>query len=113
MAANTDLKTRTVLDFNAPGFTLPYADNSFDSFVFFNSAEFVRFPRELFRELFRVLKPRGNGVIAFTALSNNKQFEAAHTKLWADFNDAQRMWVAGSFFYFGAGQGFTSLKGCV
>lgn len=40
-----------------------------------------------------------------------EKFDEAFTKQWRDMTDDQHMWVAGSFFQFSAGEGWTSLKG--
>lgn len=50
-------------------------------------------------------------MVSFSGPDAYNQFEAAQTKWWRTFNSDQHMWVAGSFFQFSAGGGWTGLKG--
>ena len=35
----------------------------------------------------------------------------AHTQMWGNMNDDQRIWIIGSFVYFACNDGFLNLKG--
>ncbi|KAH8072832.1 methyltransferase domain-containing protein [Aureococcus anophagefferens] len=62
------------------GGVLEYADESFDAV------------------------PGGRAIVAFSAARCSPGGHAAQqTQTWRDYNDAQRLWVVGSFFHFSAG----------
>lgn len=83
---------------------LPYPDASFDSIIIVNAAELLTSPRDSFRDVWRCLKPGGKALVAFSAARcSPAAHQAAMTKTWRDYNDAQRIWVVGSYFHFSAG----------
>jgi len=73
---------------------------TFDAVILTNAAELLRDPRTSFREAWRVLKFGGKALCAFSTATTSKS-EAS--KMWKDYDDAQRIWVVGSFFHFSAG----------
>lgn len=112
MAKNSKLTGGTnVLDLNDPELKLPFEDDSFDAVVCTSAMEFFTEPRRLFKEVYRVLKPKGIVQIAFTGEGaydfGLKERKASY---WQNYTDAQKMYVAGSFFQFSAG-GWSQLKG--
>lgn len=50
-------------------------------------------------------------MVSFSGPNAHSQFEMAQTKWWRTFSSDQHMWVAGSFFQFSAGGGWSGLKG--
>jgi SAM-dependent methyltransferase len=101
----------TVLDLNDPQLKLPFEDNSFDAVVCTSSMEFFTEPRRLFKEVYRVLKPKGMVQVAFTSEgAYDLGLTERKASYWQNFTDAQKMYVAGSFFQFSAG-GWSQLKG--
>jgi len=111
MAGNERLTKKVVLDLNDPSVKLPFADASVDVVLCTNCMEFLVEPVAAFREVYRVLKPKGACQIAFVskgAYDNGSGERMA--KYWGDFTDAQKMYVAGSFYQFSGG-GWSQLKG--
>mmetsp|Transcript_29712 Transcript_29712/g.43595 ORF Transcript_29712/g.43595 Transcript_29712/m.43595 type:complete len:649 (-) Transcript_29712:29-1975(-) len=83
----------------------------FDVVIMANTFDFLTSPREVYKSAWRLLKPDGVMMVSFSGPDAYNQFEAAQTKWWRTFNSDQHMWVAGSFFQFSAGGGWTGLKG--
>ncbi|KAH8057254.1 methyltransferase domain-containing protein [Aureococcus anophagefferens] len=87
------------------GGVLEYADESFDAVVLYSAAELVTSPRATFRELWRVLKPGGRAIVAFSAARCSpgghaaQQAQAAGAPAAAmvatDDERAQQLWGAG------------------
>ncbi|CAM9495618.1 unnamed protein product [Scytosiphon promiscuus] len=90
---------------------LPYPDDSFDFVLIPNSMEFFTDPRLVMREAYRVLRPEGLCMIPFTSQGAYKEYEKKQIKMWKTMNDAQHMWIIGSFFKFSADAGWDDLKG--
>ncbi|KAJ8600003.1 hypothetical protein CTAYLR_001841 [Chrysophaeum taylorii] len=94
----------SIADWTSFDETLPYETESFDAIVLANAAELSLRPRALFRDLWRTLKPGGRAIVAFSSARCSTPFHAAQTtKMWRDYNDAQRLYIVGSFFHFSAG----------
>eukprot|EP00904_Undaria_pinnatifida_P011352 jgi/Undpi1/7347/HiC_scaffold_22.g09820.m1 len=110
MGANSRLTDRIVQNLNAKP-DLPFADDMFDFVTVPNSMEFFTDPRSVMREVYRVLKPEGLCVIPFTSQGAYKEYERKQIKMWKTMNDAQHMWIMGSFFKFSADAGWDNLKG--
>lgn len=110
LARNKALSSSVVLDLNDPLVTLPFEGGAFDAVVCVATAEFLTEPRRLFREVFRVLRPGGVCQIVFASKGTYTGDESMECKYWSDFNDAQKLYVAGSFFQFSSG-GWSQLKG--
>ncbi|KAJ1456992.1 hypothetical protein M885DRAFT_586993 [Pelagophyceae sp. CCMP2097] len=83
---------------------LPYLDQTFDVVILANTAELLKDPRAAFREVWRVLRPGGRAMVAFSSARCSPPSHAASMmQMWKDYNDAQRIWVVGSYFHFSAG----------
>jgi len=84
--------------------TTPFEDESVDAVVLLHAAETAQSPRALFRDVWRVLKPGGRCIVAFSSAKFSPARHAANTiKMWKDYNDAQRLYIVGSYFHFSAG----------
>jgi hypothetical protein len=87
-------------------------EQPFDAIIMANTADFLMYPREVFKSVWLLLKPGG---VCINAFSSNKafgdKFTRAQTRMWQDYNDDQHMWVAGSFYQFSAGEGFQNVMG--
>eukprot|EP00613_Pedinella_sp_CCMP2098_P059065 CAMPEP_0171861104 /NCGR_PEP_ID=MMETSP0992-20121227/26882_1 /TAXON_ID=483369 /ORGANISM="non described non described, Strain CCMP2098" /LENGTH=604 /DNA_ID=CAMNT_0012483059 /DNA_START=8 /DNA_END=1820 /DNA_ORIENTATION=+ len=110
MAGNGQLSERVVVDLNALDLKLPFEDASFDAVVCVNTMEYLTDARAVFREVYRVLKPGGVCEVLFLSQGSYEGGEEATAKYWGEFTDAQKMYVAGTFFQFTSG-GWSQLKG--
>lgn len=90
---------------------LPYETDSFDAVFMAHAAELALQPRLLFREVWRVLKPGGRAIVAFSSPKRSTALHGAQTiKMWKDYNDAQRIYIVGSYFHFSAGAPAAAMK---
>jgi SAM-dependent methyltransferase len=103
----------TFLDFES--FTneneLDFQTESFDKFILLNGVEYLYEPRDLFRELWRVLKPTGLGFIGFSSKPSFVDEKAFPIKMWLTMNDEQKIWIAGSYFHYSATAGWEKIEG--
>ena len=76
--------------------TLPYPDNTFDFCTIVVSVDYLTRPLEVFSEMSRVLKPGGMAIIS----QSNRCFPSKAWKLWMNTNDAQHIFIVGSFFHY-------------
>ncbi|CAN0435637.1 unnamed protein product, partial [Laminaria digitata] len=95
---------------------LPFAADTFDYVVVPNTMEFFTDPRSVMREVYRVLRPEGLCLVPFTSqgaykASERLEYEKKQIKMWKTMNDAQHMWIMGSFFKFSADAGWDNLRG--
>eukprot|EP00591_Stephanopyxis_turris_P012426 CAMPEP_0195529612 /NCGR_PEP_ID=MMETSP0794_2-20130614/32220_1 /TAXON_ID=515487 /ORGANISM="Stephanopyxis turris, Strain CCMP 815" /LENGTH=623 /DNA_ID=CAMNT_0040660941 /DNA_START=247 /DNA_END=2118 /DNA_ORIENTATION=- len=87
-------------------------EDKFDAIIMANTIDFLTQPRMVYRSAWRLLKPGGLMLVAFTNRDAYvEKFEDAQTRMWRNFNDDQHMWIAGSFFQFSAAEGWEDLKG--
>eukprot|EP00640_Fibrocapsa_japonica_P000093 CAMPEP_0113938004 /NCGR_PEP_ID=MMETSP1339-20121228/4449_1 /TAXON_ID=94617 /ORGANISM="Fibrocapsa japonica" /LENGTH=546 /DNA_ID=CAMNT_0000940931 /DNA_START=71 /DNA_END=1711 /DNA_ORIENTATION=+ /assembly_acc=CAM_ASM_000762 len=110
MNKNEMLTERVAQDLNQD-VTLPFEDDSFDHIVIANTIEFMVKPKELYREMQRVLRPGGLLNVAFTHGSFLKAYEPKKINLWKQMNDAQHMWILASFMKFSSARGWRNMKG--
>jgi len=112
MDMNARLEEKIVLDLNTVNSEnpLPFADESKDVVLLSFSAEFLENPKDVFKEIYRVLRVGGSCHVVFTSKNTYKGYEDKQASFWSDMNDAQHMYVIGSYFQFSAG-GWSQLKG--
>ncbi|CAM9376909.1 unnamed protein product [Chrysoparadoxa australica] len=110
MSANPALSESTVVDLNAEG-KLPFDDDTFDKVMIPNSIEFFSDPRIILKEAYRVLKPEGVCMIPFVSKGSYDDYIPKQVSMWKTMNDAQHMWIIGSFYRFSCGDGWLDLKG--
>jgi hypothetical protein len=78
---------------------LPYGNEEFDLVTNSLSVDYMTQPRELFREIHRVLKPGGICAIAFT----NRCFPSKIVPIWArPFTDVHHVRIVANYFHFSA-----------
>merc|ERR1719343_1469805 len=77
---------------------LPYGDNQFDFITNVVSVDYLSRPREIFREVHRVMKPGGVAIMSFS----NRCFPTKAIKMWvASMNDGPgHCQIIGNYFHF-------------
>ena len=83
---NPALKDHLVQDLNENP-QLPFSNNTFDVVVCSLSIEYLNRPREVIREISRVLMPGGRIIISFS----NRWFPPKVTQLWLELHDFERI----------------------
>ena len=78
--------------------SLPYESNSFDYIVVSSGVEGIEDPRDLFKEIWRVLKPEGRCLISFQSKPSSSVPKPM--KMWTTMTDEQKIWIAGRFILF-------------
>ncbi|CAJ1346126.1 unnamed protein product [Effrenium voratum] len=104
LAQNQQLTEFVVKDLNKDP-SLPFHDNDFDTVVNVVSVDYLAHPLEVFRDIFRVLKPGGMAIMSFS----NRFFQSKAIKLWLEIGEIQRCQVVSWYFKF-AGFGDITAK---
>ena len=73
--------------------SLPFESNSFDYIVVSSGVEGIEDPRDLFKEIWRVLKPEGRSLICFQSKPSSSVTRPV--KMWTTMTDEQKIWIAG------------------
>ena len=87
--------------------TIPSNSNSYDNIVFASSVDSLLNPRDLFKEIWRVLKPGGKCFVSFSSLPDG----TIPAQMWTTMNDEQKIWITGSYFHYSAGEGWINIEG--
>mmetsp|Transcript_35090 Transcript_35090/g.89774 ORF Transcript_35090/g.89774 Transcript_35090/m.89774 type:complete len:313 (+) Transcript_35090:193-1131(+) len=103
LAKNSALTDYAVKDLNEDP-TLPYDDNTFDVITNAVSVDYLNRPREVFKEMHRVLKPGGVAMMSFS----NRCFPTKAVSIWTSSGDLDHVWIVGSYFHYTPG--FTAPK---
>ena len=77
----------------------PFKDNEFDFVTCVVSIDYLTRPLEIFSEIRRVLKPNGLAIMS----QSNRCFPSKAIKIWLETNDAQHIFIIGSYFHFAGG----------
>jgi len=77
LAANSQATERLVQDLNLEP-TLPYQSEAFDFVTMVSSVDYLTKPQDIFREVYRVLRPGGVALIAFS----NRCFDNKAVAIW-------------------------------
>uniref|UniRef100_A0A0G4HA01 Methyltransferase type 11 domain-containing protein n=1 Tax=Chromera velia CCMP2878 TaxID=1169474 RepID=A0A0G4HA01_9ALVE len=88
-----------------------FRNNAFDVVTMHSTIQYMKAPRELLKEVWRVLKPGGMLIISFTSKLNNRKLDKKELGWYKRMNDAQKLWVTGSLFHFSTGEGWTEMRG--
>jgi ubiquinone/menaquinone biosynthesis C-methylase UbiE len=98
LAANKQLSEWAVQDLNKEPLLSQYDDNSFDVVCNVVSVDYLTRPREIFQEMYRVLKPGGVAVMSFS----NRCFPSKAVAMWLQADDIGRMTIVASYFHYSA-----------
>jgi hypothetical protein len=75
--------------------------------VFTSSIDCLLNPRDLFKEIYRVLKPGGKCFVSFSSSPDGN----IPVQMWTTMNDEQKIWITGSYFHYSAGDGWVNIEG--
>lgn len=97
LGRNERLSTYEVQDLNV-NTKLPYDDASFDFVCNVVSVDYLTKPMEIFKEMYRVLRPGGKAIMSFS----NRCFPTKAIGMWSQTDDAGHIYIVGSYFKFSA-----------
>jgi len=95
LSQNPQLNRYDVKDLNDDP-TFPYENESFDVVTCVVSVDYLNRPREIFQEIGRVLRPGGVCMLSMS----NRCFPTKAFRIWLQTNDAEHVFIAGSFFHY-------------
>ena len=88
-------------------FSLPYQSQLFDRIIFSSNIDCIDKPRDIFREIWRVLKPGGLCMVCFPKVVESLK----PVKMWTTMNEEQKIWIVGSYYHYSVGEGFEQIEG--
>lgn len=91
---NKTLSKRIVQNINKND-KLPFDNNSFDYAVCSMSVEYLSNPFEIFKEVYRILRPGGLFIVSFS----NRWFPGKEIKIWNELHDFEKMGLVLEYFY--------------
>lgn len=107
LAANKQATEYVAKDLNKDP-RLPYGDNEFDFVTNVVSVDYLSRPREIFREVHRVMKPGGVAIMSFS----NRCFPTKAIRMWvASMNDGPgHCQIVGNYFHFSPEGGWRDIS---
>mmetsp|Transcript_11552 Transcript_11552/g.34040 ORF Transcript_11552/g.34040 Transcript_11552/m.34040 type:complete len:313 (-) Transcript_11552:248-1186(-) len=96
LAANKQLTGYFVQDLNESPSLSQCADSSFDIVCNVVSVDYLTKPQEVFKEMYRVLRPGGIALISFS----NRCFPTKAVAMWLQADDIGRMAIVGSYYHY-------------
>ena len=98
----------SLLQVHTPHLSVP--SNSLDVVLVSSGIDLLTNPRDVFREIWRVLKPGGKCQVCFSDKSiADESFKPV--KMWTTMTDEQKIWIVGSYFQYSAGVGWNKIEG--
>jgi SAM-dependent methyltransferase len=96
LLANSQLNEYYVHDLNQNP-SLPYfEDHSMDVVCIVASVDYLTKPRQLFQEIYRILRPNGIAIISFS----NRCFASKAIAMWLETDDIGRITIVASYFHY-------------
>ena len=105
LVANDRLHSYVVKDLNREPM-LPFEDESFDFVVNAVSVDYLSHPKEIFNEMWRVLKPNGVAVMSWS----NRMFPTKVIDIWLRASEEERVKIVQAYFLHN-GAPFTNVYG--
>ena len=75
-----------------------FADNSFDIITNVVSVDYLTKPKEIFEEMYRVLRPGGIALMSFS----NRCFASKAIAMWLQADDIERLTIVASYYHYSA-----------
>lgn len=98
-----------LLQFHKPKF--PQESSQYDVVVVTDGIESLTNPRDVFREIWRVMKPGGRCLVCFSSKPSKLPVRTSPVKMWTTMTDEQKIWIVGSYFHYSAGPGWKMIEG--
>lgn len=105
MLRNPELTESIVFDLNDPSIQntttpiLPYENETFDVVLCALSIDYLIYPREILRDVARILRPGGLLCIAFS----DRVFASKAINMWNSSGDADHIWIVANYVHFAGG----------
>ena len=88
---------------------MPFDKEAFDTVLFSTAVESLVEPRDVFREIWRVLKPGGRCIVCFSGKPNIPDLKPI--KMWTTMTEEQKIWIVGSYYQYSAAEGWENIEG--
>jgi SAM-dependent methyltransferase len=98
LSANKQLTGFVVQDLNDNPSLSQFEDNSFDVICNVVSVDYLTKPLEMFREMYRILRPGGISLMSFS----NRCFPTKAIAMWLQADDIGRLTIVGSYYHYSA-----------
>jgi SAM-dependent methyltransferase len=96
ISANKQLNEYYVQDLNENPSLHRFQDNSFDVVCITVSVDYLTKPKQVFQEIYRILRPAGIALISFS----NRCFASKAIAMWLEADDIGRMTIVASYFHY-------------
>lgn len=106
-----NMQTQNIQKVTISDFLKEDADYSqeFDVIIFSSGIESISDPKNLFRKIWKALKPDGTCNLCFTPQPCDDIQKS--TKMWTTMTEEQKLWIAGSYFQYAVVGGWTRIEG--
>jgi SAM-dependent methyltransferase len=98
LSSNKRLSYYVVQDLNNEPSLSQFKDNSFDVICNVVSVDYLTKPLEIFREMYRILRPGGISLMSFS----NRCFPTKAIAMWLQADDIGRLTIVGSYYHYSA-----------
>lgn len=98
LEANKQLTEYYVQDMNQQPTLSQFEDNSFDVICNVVSVDYLTKPLEIFKEMYRILRPGGVSLMSFS----NRCFPSKAVAMWLQADDIGRLTIVGSYYHYSA-----------